>query len=224
MRIGDRLTFRIEIPEKTPYSAVLMELGLMRIKHVIAKLQISYMARVVWEMEGSVVHNVIMEEWRVWGEESTLGLVRSLAMQYGLGDILTNQPDKIQIKKVIRMAHDMEVFRDCFASPIVMHREYLRVIDKTPRSWSKMKAQALLAWRTGSLKFRHIWRVYNTKKGLSSDCVMPLCDGPDNWEHLKVCPWYKTRWSDRFTEESEIADYIVAVSKERFDKVKLPLL
>ena len=118
----------------------------------------------------------------------------------------------------------MEIFRDCFASTIVMHRNYLRVIDKSPRGWPKIKSQALLAWRTGSLKFRHIWRVYNTKKGLRSDCVMPLCDGPDNWEHLKVCKWYKTRWKDSYTEESEIADYLVAVNKERFDRVKLPLL
>ena len=81
-----------------------------------------------------------------------------------------------------------------------------------------------VAWRTGSLKFRHIWRVYNTKKGLRSDCVMPLCDGPDNWEHLKVCKWYRTKWKDSYTEESEIADYLVAVNKERFDRVKLPLL
>ena len=213
-----------EIPEKTSYSGVLMELGLTRLKHIVAKMQISYMAKVLWEMQGSIVHEVIMEEWRVFGERSTLAKINNIAKEYGLEDMLMSKPDKIQIKTLVRRRNEMEIFRDCFASTIVMHRNYLRVIDKSPRGWPKIKSQALLAWRTGSLKFRHIWRVYNTKKGLRSDCVMPLCDGPDNWEHLKVCKWYKTRWKDSYTEESEIADYLVAVNKERFDKVKLPLL
>ena len=165
-----------------------------------------------------------MEEWRIFGERSTLAKINIIAKEYGLEDMLMSKPDKIQIKTLVRRRNEMEIFRDCFASTIVMHRNYLRVIDKSPRGWPKIKSQALLAWRTGSLKFRHIWRVYNTKKGLRSDCVMPLCDGPDNWEHLKVCKWYKTRWKDSYTEESEIADYLVAVNKERFDKVKLPLL
>ena len=37
-----------EIPEKTSYSGVLMELGLTRLKHIVAKMQISYMAKVLW--------------------------------------------------------------------------------------------------------------------------------------------------------------------------------
>lgn len=42
-----------EIPEKTSYSAVLLELGFLRMKHVIAKLQITYMNQIIWEIRGT---------------------------------------------------------------------------------------------------------------------------------------------------------------------------
>ena len=42
-----------EIPKKTSYSAVLLELGFLRMKHVIAKLQITYMNQIIWEIRGT---------------------------------------------------------------------------------------------------------------------------------------------------------------------------
>ena len=54
-----------EISAKTKYSSVLLELGFMRMKHVLAKLQISYMSEVVWELKGTTVNAVILEEYEL---------------------------------------------------------------------------------------------------------------------------------------------------------------
>ena len=46
--------------EKTKYSAVLLETGLYKIKHIIARSQISYMSTVVWDLKESVLNRVII--------------------------------------------------------------------------------------------------------------------------------------------------------------------
>ena len=170
------------------------------------------------------MHEVIMEEWKLNGERSTLGLVLKLASEYGFEDMTMTQLNKVQRKQVIRMKHDMEVWRDSLASSITMTRPYLRLRDKRHFKWSKLQSQALLGWRTGSLKFRSTWKVYNTKHGLSSSCVFPLCSGIDSWSHMIQCPWYTVKWNPKFTEEEEIATYILKVSMERLKRLRMPLL
>ena len=53
----------LNIPEKSNYSAVLLELGLLKMKHFIQKLQLSYMNQLVWEIQGTVVCQAVLEEW-----------------------------------------------------------------------------------------------------------------------------------------------------------------
>ena len=49
------------------------------------------------------MHEVIMEEWKLNGERSMLGLVLKLASEYGFDDMTDIQLNKVQIKQVIRM-------------------------------------------------------------------------------------------------------------------------
>ena len=90
-------------------------------------------------------------------------------------------------------------------------------------TWDKNSARAILFWRTGALKFRTTWRIYNQKKGIGIGCVMPMCPGTDDLNHVKVCKFYDTKWDDKFQLEKDLASYLVKISRERFIKVKLPL-
>ena len=112
-----------------------------------------------------MVHNAVLEEFYINGENSLLGVVYKIAQTYD-------------------RKNDTEVWRDTFASPIAIKRAHLRVRDKSHISWDKNMAQVLLAWRTGSLRFKSAWKIYNVKRGLGVNCVMPMCDAPiDNWSH-----------------------------------------
>ena len=91
-------------------------------------------------------------------------------------------------------------------------------------AWTKNKARALLLWRTGALKFKNMWRIYNVKRGLGTNCVMEMCEGEDNFDHVKVCSFYDTKWSNKWCRESEIAQYLVKINRERIVKVKMPIL
>jgi len=213
-----------QIPEKTKYSTVLLELGLTRIKHYAQKMQIGYMSQVIHDPPGSMVHNAVLEEFYCNGDNSLLGVVDRIATSYGLPRVSSTKIDHKLLKRVVKRQNDIEVWRDTFASPIAIERTHLRVRDKSHMSWDKNMAQALIAWRTGSLRFKSAWKIYNVKRGLGVHCVMPMCDAPvDNWSHMIRCKFYDTGWNEKWTSEKEIATYIVKASRERFVKVKMPL-
>ena len=131
---------------------------------------------------------------------------------------------KSLIKAEVRRVHDMQVWADCLVSPLCVVRPYLRVRDKSYMGWEKVKSQAIFAYRTGSLKFCTSWRIYNIKRGNGIKCVMNMCPENDTFEHAKVCSFYDTKWNENWTTEEEIAEYIVALNRERFRRQKMPIL
>ena len=214
----------LELGEKTKTSSVLLEMGFLRMKHYIAKLQLSYLSQVVWDMRGTIVHAAVMEEFRS-KTNSSLAAADTLALSYGLKKVSEAAIDKVILKKVVREKHDMEVWWDCFSSPIISVRPYLGLITKGHFGWDKMKAKAMLAVRTGSLKFKNAWRMYNNKRGLGVRCINRLCDGIDEMKHAQVCKFYYTKWSDKFLEsEDQMAEYVLKLNRERLQRFRMPIL
>ena len=220
----DMVYSTLGLPDRTKYSAVLLETGLLRVKHVIQKAQITYMSQVVWQMVGTTVHNTVMEEWECLGEKSTLGQVDLIAISYGMDPVSKSQLHPAYIKQVVRNKHDLECWKECFISPITNVRLNLKPNTGMYMKWEKAMSKALLFWRVGALKFKSLWRQYNLKNGISVKCVMPMCPHPtDNLDHVKECKFYDNKWDPKWKLEVEIAAYIVRISRERFQKVKMPL-
>ena len=211
--------------EKTKFSAVLLELGLMRIKHIVARMQISYMSSVVWERVGSTVHNVVMEEFNLLGEKSALAEVDKLAISYGFQKVSECHIDKKVLKKAVKSVSDNENWYDCFISPIITTRPHLRVKDKSHFRWSKLKAKALLAFRVGALKFKYNWRIYNVKRGIGINCLHPLCNENDTLFHVQRCKFYRTIWKDKYNDSEEsLAEYLLKLNTERINTYRMPII
>ena len=88
----------------------------------------------------------------------------------------------------------------------------------------KMESKALLFWRTGAIKLKDYWRIYNSKKEGGTMCVTGLCDARDSWEHLIECPFYNTKFNPEWLEdEPKLAEYLVNVNRERFARFKMAL-
>ena len=149
-----------------------------------------------------------------------------IAVEYGLDKVSEVQANKKLVKRVIKQTNDLELWTDCFASNTVISRPDIKVSngDKAYFSWPKTKSRSLLFWRIGALRLKTQWKIYNTKRRLGTDCVMPLCNGVDNIEHIKKCPWYDTKWSDKVVTDSDFANYLVKINRERLNKVKMPIL
>ena len=220
----DMVYMILELSDKTMYSAVLMEIGCMRMRHYIQKMQLVYLNQVAWTMEGSTPWHAVWEEWRLLGDKSALGHGNRIAEYYGIQPITSQYQHPDYIRKAVRMKNDAEIWRDCYSGKFTKERPYLKIKDRSYHTWPKQKARALLFWRVGSLRFKVQWKLYNLKRGLGVKCVMPMCDGVDSWEHMIVCPFYDTKWNPEWKEEDEIAEYLVKASRERFTKVRLPII
>ena len=219
----------LELGEKTLYSGVLLEIGAMRMKHYIHKIQLCYMNQLMWSFGGTVPNYAIWAEWQEMGDRSMIGRIDAIAMTYGLPPLSEQYLDPTFIKRAVKTMNDVECWSDVYASSMAKERQYLRVKDKRHFGWSRQKSRALLLWRLGSLRFRGVWKVYNRKHGLASKCVMPQCGyEEDCWSHMIECPFYDTKWDPKWLSgpsfESDLADFIVKISRERFIKVKHPLI
>ena len=219
----------LELGEKTLYSGVLLEIGAMRMKHYIHKIQLCYMNQLMWSFGGTVPNYAIWAEWQEMGDRSMIGRIDAIAMTYGLPPLSEQYLDPTFIRRAVKTRNDVECWSDVYASSMAKERQYLRVKDKRHFGWSRQKSRALLLWRLGSLRFRGVWKVYNRKHGLASKCVMPQCGyEEDCWSHMIECPFYDTKWDPKWLSgpsfESDLADFIVKISRERFIKVKHPLI
>ena len=53
-----------EIPVYTKIAAVYLELGMTCMRHVVQKLQLMYMNKVLWEKQGTLPFAALIEEWK----------------------------------------------------------------------------------------------------------------------------------------------------------------
>ena len=108
-------------------------------------MQVTYANQVRWEMEGAQVHAIMMEDFRMKGNNSM-------------------QMDKKSIKFEIRRTRDMKLWGECIVSSITPLRPYITVHKKAHVKWTKNLTKAILYIRTGALQFKTTWKVWNTKK------------------------------------------------------------
>ena len=134
--------------EKTKYAAVLLELGMSRLCHEATKLQLSYISQVLWVMGGTSVHDMLVVEHDVMGERSTLSLADQLAVKYGMKPLTEESADKMLVKKMVKDFSHRELWEECFLSPYVVSRPYLRGTNRSYHEWPKSKMKAILFYRT----------------------------------------------------------------------------
>ena len=60
-------------------------------------------------------------------------------------------------------------------------------------------------------------------EGNGVNCVIPLCPGLEELSHVKVCIFYQTKWSDKWTTDKELVDYLLKINRERLLVYKMPL-
>ena len=159
---------------------------------------------------------------RITGNSSVMSWVDKLCWKYGLGPVSTVYTGKEAVKEIIRGVHDKEVMKECLLSRIIPDRLVIRLRDKSYHSWEKQKSKAILAWRTGAIKLKDHWRVYNSKREGGVLCVSGLCDARDSWQHLLQCPFYNTKLKSDHTED-ELAEFLVTINRERFVRFKSAL-
>ena len=127
----------LELGEKTLYSGVLLEIGAMRIKHYIQKMQLSYMNQLMWSFKGTIPNFAVWAEWEELGERSMIGQIDLIAESYGLPPLSKQYLDPTYIKRAVKTKNDVECWGDVYASNTANERQYLRVKDKRHFGWTR---------------------------------------------------------------------------------------
>ena len=88
-----------------------------------------------------------------------------------------------------------------------------------PSVLTKRESQAVIAFNAGNLRLKTAWGSYY--KGEERLCLAPFCSDPDTLEHLKVCKFYKAKWSKKCNDDIRLlAKWLVSLDKERRRWVK----
>ena len=156
-------------------------------------------------MEGAQVHAIMMEDFRMKGNNSM-------------------QMDKKSIKFEIRRTSDMELWGECFVSSITPSRPYITVHKKVHVKWTKNLTKAILYMRTGALQFKTTWKVWNIKNGKGVKRPFTICAEEDTLDHAKECSFMYTKWNVNWEGDEEVAGYLVKLNRERMTRFKQPIL
>ena len=81
------------------------------------------------------------------------------------------------------------------------------------------------SYKTGSLKFKTSWWIYNTKRGIGVHCLLNLCPYLDNILHVQQCLFFDVKWKQEYLDsEEQLAEYLLQLNRERIRKFRMPII
>ena len=101
----------------------------------------------------------------------------------------------------------MELLGNCFVNSIIPSRLYMGY--KRHMGWVKIQTKAFRAHKTGTIKFRTVWMVWNVNNGTGVKCMHLMCPMEDNLAHAKHCQFMYTKWDEDNFETDDVANYLV---------------
>ena len=169
----------------------------------------------------------MMEEWIARGRESVLGKVSELCNKYDLPDVALQPVDADLVRETIREKCRIDLWADAISSRIVKSSDDIDVITKLFWTMPRSQTRALLFYKTGALKAKETWKVWNSTKYGNILCPVPDCGENDTADHVLLCKGYDANavgGDVRDAGDMAIADRLVKINNERVTKYRMSLL
>ena len=128
---------------------------------------------------------------------------------------------KTLVKKAVKRVNRKECW---LSNQISRITQYKSDFENCHDYWDmpKFEAKALLCWKVGCLKFKDHWRLYNSTKYGNTNWLFKECKGKDDYNHVKNCKFYDTRFTE--DDDERFAKFLVSIHHERIIKFKMPLI
>ena len=203
----------LDIPTNTKFTSVLADLGLPNIVSVIDKLRVTFINYTLWENGDTKLKELLLEEKRLLNHNSLIQFTDQICEKYKLPCVSENHLDKRLVKQRIKVSDEIETWISNVMSPATQNVGPER---KRPSTnffiLSKRESQGILAYNAGAFKLRTSWGDYHQDQL----CPAPLCGGPDTLEHIKTCPFYRSKWKEDYNKDiKQLAKYFVMIDRER---------
>ena len=208
----------MDITTNTKWTSVLADLGLPNIMAVVDKLRINYFNHTLWGQGDVKLREILWAEHELNPKSSAVTYMDEVCTRYRIPKVSEGKLDKPLIKRQIKVADETRIWISNVKSSATQNVGTGRMrLSTNLYKLPKRSSQALLAYNAGALKLKTAWGEYHEIK----DCLEPMCDGRDELGHIKICPYYATKWEDEYERDSKLlATYLVAIDKERRRKWK----
>ena len=161
---------------------------------------------------------MLIEEKKLLGAESCLAMVDETCWAYKVPEVSQAPLDSKLVKRAVRIRDKLGTWLSNLKSPVRKNvgLDMMRISSRLFKL-NKKEAQAMIAYNAGSLKFRTAWGSYYEDRS----CRAPMCDQDDEFDHIQKCPFYESKWQERFVSDIKLLTrWLVSINRERIKKWK----
>ena len=220
----------LRISKYTQYAAVLLELNMVKIKHIINQLKICFIRDLIHKKGRGFCLEILREEEKLFPGTGQLAEIRRLCEYYGLGDVVEEDIETEYIKKKILEVGRAEIWKDTLTNrriPVnINHLKCVKPYMRLPRYQSKL----FFAYRTGELEMLDYRRGEFGRRFGNTKCF--ACSShPDRLDHVMQCEGYPADLRCNLKDfdfdpykQKEFIEYLTRLDLYRSRAFSLPLL
>ena len=209
----DNLYRLLAISRYAKYSAVLHELGLIPIRHIIKNRKISFVNLLCNYKKSGICLKVITEEDQIY-KDGLMQEVRKYCEEYNLPDVTAYRVKKETVKIRIWEKARLLQWADCLRSPKIPIEYTAMRKDRYYMRFHKRQANLIFCYQIGelNLKTNRPGEAKRMQGGIK--CLTPGCDKNDEWSHIIECEGYekvkpyKGELDGRYERLGEVLDRI----------------
>ena len=206
------------------YSAVLSEIGILKMEVSVKLRKMSFINKLMTERENCKCRDILVEEDNLPGHSGLLQEVREYSEEFKIPDVTTVQIRKNDLKNVVKRTAVIRQWISLTKSDkVVMRWEPEKNSNREYFKYTKLESKLMLALMIGELNFLTNRRQENLKNLGSTHCFVGVCGGEDSLDHVSQCFGYDSTPSGDGSERGQVA-YLVALNRERMRKYSRPLI
>ena len=227
--IKDILYRMLRISKYTQYAAVLLELNMIRMKHIINQLKISFINNLVHEKGSGFCLEILREEEKLYPGTGLIAEVQKLCEYYNIEDVTQYHVDKDLVKEKVWKMGRQEVWKETLHNRRIPFNDNHMKITKAYMRMPKYDAKLFFAYRTGELQFKE-YRKGEFKKKFGNTWCFGCGEEPDTLEHVMKCCYYERRFQEKdfnidgTEEQLQFIEYLKKLDRERTVRFGLPIL
>ena len=205
------------------YSAVLSEIGILKMEEAIKLRKMSFINKLMHAREVCKCRDILKAEDEA-GKYGLLAEVRKYSEEYEFPDLTKDQILKGTLKRQFKETATRRNWIQTLKSKKALARwESEKTSNRAYFSFAKLESKLMLALMIGELNFLTNRRAENIKKLGSTHCYIGVCGGEDSLEHVSQCFGYSAVPSGDGSERSQV-EYLVELNKERMKRFGTALI
>ena len=219
----------LQISKYAQYAAVLLEMNMIKLTHIVNQLKIGFVNQLLHEKKSGFCWKILREEEELYPGTGLLAEVRELCEMYNILDVNEYHLEKDYIRENIIHFGRTEVWKETLTNRRIPYNPTQMKRWRPYMSLPKYDSRLYFAYRIGELQFKSDRKGEYGRKFGNTKCFADWCSEEDTLQHVRRCPGYDVRFSkvkvDKDEEtRAEFISYLKKLDLERIKKYNLPIL